>query len=140
MQRPRLVVLVLVLAAALAPLPSSAATFAPTAGSPAGLIGAVTIWQPWDLLWQWFGGSRINCGGSADPYGGCQAGASGATQPNAGGRQPLEGGGSRINCGGSADPLGGCQPNAPGATQPKAGGRQARPSSVSGTGQHRDRS
>jgi hypothetical protein len=139
MQRARLVVLVLLAAATLAPPRASAMAIWTGGASPSGLITAMTSWEPWSLLRLWFGGSRIDDRGSADPNGGNQATPAAASQPKAGARQPYGLGGSRVDCRLSADPLGGCLPDLPGAPRPQVGGREPGPSIAPGTDQGRHR-
>src|SRR5579863_1972364 len=78
MHRARVLALVLLIAAVLAPPPAAAAPSLPRPGSPALLLAGAASWDPRFLLRQWFGGLRVDCGGSADPYGRCASAAPGA--------------------------------------------------------------
>jgi hypothetical protein len=119
MTRARLVLIALLLAAILTPQRSSAANPSPGSGSPAGLIFTTIAWQPWDALWQWLTGSRIDGRSSDDVNGANQGTPPAAAQTQDGGRQirpyssPLRHPGMRILCGAIPDPMGGCTPNAP---------------------------
>jgi hypothetical protein len=126
MQRVRVLVLALLLATVLAPPRVAAAASPPRVGSPGVPVAAGKLWEPWLPLREWLGGLRIDCGGSVDPLGRCAAGAPGASQPAARGRQPRPpsrpvGGRSRfrIECGGSIDPYGRCMSAALGTGQPE---------------------
>jgi hypothetical protein len=115
MLRLRLAISALLVAAALAPSPCSAA--APTSGStgPAGaLVSLASLSSPWDLIWKWFG-IRPQSIGAADPNGGCTAQAS--VRPSAAGIRP--------QCSGLRDPNGGCNGEVP--VRPSAAGRAVLP-------------
>ena len=122
MHRARVLALVLLIAAVLAPPPAAAAPSLPRPGSPALLLAGAASWDPWSLLRQWFGGVRVDCGASADPYGQCASATPGAGHPAARAPKPRSSsrpaaGRSRfrVECGGSMDPYGQCASAAPGS-------------------------
>jgi hypothetical protein len=115
MLRLRLAVSALLVAAALAPSPCSAA--APTSGStrPAGaLVTLASLSSPWDLIREWLG-IRPQCGGMADPNGHCSA--QDPVRPSAAGIRP--------QCNGLIDPNGHCAAQVP--IRPSATGRAVLP-------------
>jgi hypothetical protein len=115
MPRPLLAVSALLVAAALAPSPCSAA--APTSGStgPAGvLVTLASLSAPWDLIWEWLG-IRPQCIGVRDPNGGCTAQV--PVRPSVAGIRP--------QCGGLIDPNGRCTAQVP--VGPSAAGRAVLP-------------
>lgn len=125
MLRFRFIVLALLLAAVLQPMPAAAAASPARSGSAVELQSAAALLDPWGLLGEWLGRPRADCGASRDPLGGCTSNAPGR-EPAAAQRQDRPsarsaGGRFRLDCGASRDPLGGC------TTPPPATGRaQAR--------------
>ena len=119
MLRPRLIVLALLLAPALRPMPAAAAAASPPAsGAPAVLLSAAALWEPWALLGDWLGRFRTDCGPGIDPLGGCTGNTPGTKGPAAAQREDRSsarpaGGRFRLACGAPGDPYGGCTAPSP---------------------------
>jgi hypothetical protein len=125
MLRFRFIVLALLLAAVLRPMPAAAVASPERSGSPVALQSVGALLDPWGLLREWLGRPRTDCGASRDLLGGCTGNAP-RREPAAAQRQDRPsarsaGGRFRLDCGASRDPLGGCT-----TPPPATGSAQAR--------------